>query len=204
MRRSTVGRTALATLASGALLTLAGCGDTRVDGGTTGPAATPSAPGTSAPASSPRPTRRVSTELRRLEDTACGTTTPQPTAEESSSPPATEAMEDRPPNYADNHAYRRTLPIEGLAGCRGEAHVARLTANLGTAPVDRARVDTELSRLGYGDAVERIQSVDDTVRFAIGLDGVCVTGTLTPAHRNTIEAHGPYLEGGCVEPVPGH
>ncbi|CAM5254390.1 hypothetical protein SALBM311S_08446 [Streptomyces alboniger] len=135
-------------------------------------------------------------------DTACGTT-PRPPAKKSSSPRATEANEDRPPNYADNHAYRRTLPLKGLADCRGEVHARRLTENLREVPLDRARVDTELSRLGYGDKVERFQSVDGTVHFVIGLDGVCVTGTLTP-QRNTIEAHGTYLEGGCVQPAPGH
>ncbi|WP_405608916.1 hypothetical protein [Streptomyces sp. NBC_00076] len=173
-----------------------------MDGDGTGPAADPSALSTpAAPVSSAQPTRRVSAELRRLEDTACGTT-PRPPARKSSSPSATGAM-DRPPNYADNHAYRRTLPLKGLADCRGEVHARRLTENLREVPVDRARVDTELSRLGYGDKVERFQSVDGTVHFVIGLDGVCVAGTLMPK-RNMIEAHGPYLEGGCVQPAPGH
>jgi hypothetical protein len=142
--------------------------------------------------------------LRKLEDTACGTTAPRPTAEETAAPPATDAVGDQPPNYADNNAYRRALPLKGLSVCRGEVHVKRLTEKLRDVPVDKVRVDTELSRLGYGYEVEQLRTVDDTVRFVIGLDGVCVTGTLVPSHRNTVEAHGPYMEGGCVEPAYGH
>jgi hypothetical protein len=78
------------------------------------------------------------------------------------------------------------------------------SAQLKSFPADKVRLDTELSRLGYGYQVEQIQAVDDSVQFVIAVGGVCVTGTLMPNHRNTIEAHGPYREGGCVEPAYGH
>ncbi|MER5209904.1 hypothetical protein ABT063_04755 [Streptomyces sp. NPDC002838] len=193
--------TAVATLAATVALTLTGCGSTRADGGSQ---PTTSGPSGSAPASSSQQPRHISAELRKLEDTACGTTAPRPTGEETSSPPATEAVGDQPPNYADNNAYRRALPLKGLSVCRGEAHVKRLTEKLKDFPVDKVRVDTELSRLGYGYEVEQLRTVDDTVQFVIGLDGVCVTGTLVPSQKNAIEAHGPYMEGGCVEPAYGH
>jgi hypothetical protein len=195
-----MGRTAVAGVA---VLALAGCGDTRAGAEST---ATPS-PSATASSSSPQP-RHISAELRKVEDSACGTTTPppapSPSAEETSVAPSTEAVEDRPPNYADNNAYRRTLPLKGLAACRGEAHVGRLTENLAGVPVDKAEVDAALSRLGYGRQVEEVQSTGEGVQFVLGLDGVCVTGTLLPSHRNRIGAHGPYLEGGCVEPAYGH
>lgn len=195
-----MGRTAVAGVA---VLALAGCGDTRAGAESTVTAS----PSTTASSSSPQP-RHISAELRKVEDSACGTTTPppspSPSAEETSAAPSTEAVEDRPPNYADNNAYRRTLPLKGLALCRGEAHVGRLTENLGGVPVDKAEVDAALSRLGYGRQVEEFQSTGEGVQFVLGLDGVCVTGTLLPSHRNRIEAHGPYLEGGCVEPAYGH
>ncbi|MFE9443642.1 hypothetical protein ACFYO2_32755 [Streptomyces sp. NPDC006602] len=107
------------------------------------------------------------------------------------------------PELRRHNAYRRALPLKGLAECRGEVHVGRLTENLKSVPVDKAEVDAALSRLGYGQA-ERVQSTGGGVHFVLALDGVCVTGTLSPSHRNTIEAHGPYLEGGCVEPAYGH
>ncbi|WP_371667795.1 hypothetical protein OG985_09225 [Streptomyces sp. NBC_00289] len=67
------------------------------------------------------------------------------------------------------------------------------------------RVDTALARLGYGDReVERLAPHGEGVRFTLGLGGVCVEGTLLPGHDSAIEAHGPYLEGGCVEPAYGH
>ncbi|MEV0634828.1 hypothetical protein AB0I77_07625 [Streptomyces sp. NPDC050619] len=202
---NTVGRTALATLATTVALALAGCGSTRA--ADAGSGTTAAAPDTSAPTSSSPQPRHISAELRKLEDTACGSTTPRPSAEETTSAPPTEPVGDQPPNYADNNAYRQTLPLEGLAVCRGEVHVERLTEKLKDVPVDKARVDTELSRLGYGYEVDEIQAddePDDTVRFVIGLDGVCLTGTLVPGHGDTIEAHGPYMEGGCVEPAYGH
>jgi hypothetical protein len=182
-----------------AVLVLAGCGNTRVGAEST---ATPS-PSVTMSSSSPQP-RHISAELRRVEDAACGTTTPAPSAGETSASPSAETVEDRPPNYADNNAYRRALPLKGLAECRGEVHVGRLTENLKSVPVDKAEVDAALSRLGYGYQAERVQSTGGAVHFVLGLDGVCVTGTLSPSHLNTIEAHGPYLEGGCVEPAHGH
>lgn len=77
------------------------------------------------------------------------------------------------------------MGVLGLAGC--------------------GRVDTALARLGYGDReVERLAPHGEGVRFTLGLGGVCVEGTLLPGHDSAIEAHGPYLEGGCVEPAYGH
>jgi hypothetical protein len=178
------------------VLALTGCGTTKA-----GEAATPTTP---AAASTTDPPRHISAELRRLEDTACGTRTPEPSPTKRSASPTVDLPEDRPPNYGDNNAYRRALPLKGLAECRGDVHVGRLTEGLKGTPVDQAEVDATLSRLGYGEEVERLQVVDDNAQFTLALDGLCVTGTLTPSHRNTIEAHGPYLEGGCVESGYGH
>ncbi|KOU61721.1 hypothetical protein ADK57_26430 [Streptomyces sp. MMG1533] len=199
MRRSTIGRYAVAGVT---VLTLAGCGNIRAGAESTATTPSPAATAT-APSYSPAP-RHISAELRKAEDSVCGTTTPPPSAEESSASPSTDAVEDRPPNYADNNAYRRALPLKGLAVCRGDVHVGRLTENLRSVPVDRAEVDAALSRLGYGYQVEQVRSTGQGVQFVIGLDGVCVTGTLLPTHESTIEAHGPYMEGGCVEPAYGH
>ncbi|MFD3501367.1 hypothetical protein ACFWWT_34940 [Streptomyces sp. NPDC058676] len=198
MRRSTVGRTSVASMA---VLILAGCGNVRAGAESTAS----TSPSVTASSDSPGP-RHLSAELRKVEDSACGTTTsrPSPSAGATSASPSTEVVEDRPPNYADNNAYRRTLPLKGLAVCRGEVHVGRLTENLRSVPVDKAEVDAALSRLGYGYQVEQVQEAVHGVQFVIGLDGVCVTGTLVPTQKNTIEAHGPYMEGGCVEPAYGH
>ncbi|KOG41732.1 hypothetical protein AQJ84_21940 [Streptomyces resistomycificus] len=191
--------TAVAVPVAVAALTLAGCGQTRAG------AKAASAPSSASPTSTSSATpRHISAELREVEDSTCGTTTPRPSAARTSASPSPRVGEDRPPNYGDNNAYRRTLPLKGLAVCRGEAHVRRLTEQLRGVPVDRAEVDAALSRLGYGDQVERVGSDGDGVRFVIGLDGVCVTGTLGPSHDDTVEAHGPYMEGGCVEPAYGH
>ncbi|MDN0197659.1 hypothetical protein [Streptomyces sp. S.PNR 29] len=198
MHRSPADRVALATAAATAAVVLAGCASPRPG---TGDEAAPPAP--------PRPSvteaRDDSAGLREAEDAACATATAGPSDDGTdTASPSAEPVGDQPPNYADNNAYRRALPLKGVNACRGDVHVTRLTEGLKRVPADRAEVDAALSRLGYGHEVERINTVDGTVRFDIGLGGVCVTGTLAPGHRPTVEAHGPYLEGGCAEPAYGH
>jgi hypothetical protein len=199
MRRSIEHAGAAVCASAAAVLALTGCGTTKAGAAST-TTATPTATASPSP-----PQRHISAGLRRLEDTACGTRPPEPSpSKRRASPTAGQIPEDRPPNYGDNNAYRRALPLKGLAECRGDVHAGRLSQELRDVPVNKARVDAALSRLGYGDAVERLQVVAGNGHFTLGLDGVCVTGTLTPNHRDTIEAHGPYVEGGCVEPGYGH
>ena len=202
----------MATLATAGVLALAGCGSVRAgaDTGTASGTATPSASVSASSSVSPTPQlRRISAELQKAEDTACATWSPSPSPSPSAStdtaPPESAAAGDRPPNYGDNNAYRRVLPLKGLAVCRGQVHVDRLTKGLKEVPVDQAEVDTALARLGYGSReVEQLETVGGTVRFVLGLDGVCFDGTLPLSDDRPVEAHGPYLEGGCVEPAYGH
>ncbi len=193
-------RTGAVTAASvAAALALTGCGTTKARG--TATSTTPSPPATASPSTQPRP---IGTALRRLQDAVCGTRRPEPSPTSAGPSPTVAIPEDRPPDHGDNNAYRRALPLTGLSACRGDVHVHRLVKGLKSTAADKPAVDAALSRLGYGDEVERLQVAGSNVEFTLGLDGVCVTGTLTPGHRNTIEAHGPYLEGGCVEPEYGH
>jgi hypothetical protein len=192
------GRVAGALLAAAAVVVLAGCASPRPG---TGDELRPPAP----PSPALTEERQNSADLRSLEDAACATATAEPSDEaEDTASASAQSVHDQPPNHGDNNAYRRALPLKGVNACRGDVHVTRLTEGLKSVPVGKAEVDAALSRLGYGDEVEQINTVDGTVQFGIGLDGVCVTGTLAPDHRSTIEAHGPYLEGGCVEPAYGH
>ncbi|MXM67379.1 hypothetical protein GR925_29100 [Streptomyces sp. HUCO-GS316] len=194
--------------AAAALVALAGCGTTREGTGvdSAGGTATSSA-STSASVSPPPPLRRIGVDLQKVEDVACATWAPSPSASgrEDTAPPDSAGPVDRPPNYADNNAYRRELPLKGVAVCRGRVHVDRLTEGLKDVSADKTEVDTALARLGYGSReVAQLETVGETVQFVLGLDGVCVDATLPLSQVNHIEAHGPYLEGGCVEPAYGH
>ncbi|MFD0258888.1 hypothetical protein ACFV4M_21285 [Kitasatospora indigofera] len=110
--------------------------------------------------------------------------------------------------YAENHAYKQTLELTPQSRCRGDAHAARITTALRAtgraATLGEAELRAELERLGYPTQGGEVHSSGGTVGFSLWIPGTgpCLTGTLAATPR--IEAHGPYLEGGCNEPRGGH
>ncbi|MDK9497931.1 hypothetical protein QEZ40_002876 [Streptomyces katrae] len=189
--------TVAALSAAGAIL-LAGCG----------PAPAPE-PRAEAPAADPNAAFLAEVAAR------CATATASPTAATSAGDAAAPAdPESR--KYAENHAYRQQTELSPAARCRGEAHAARIRAELAAAPVtDPAGLTALLRGLGYpvgsGDVYEG--NAVQGPGFALLLPGAgpCVSGrAAAPAAAGAspaparAEAHGVYLEGGCREPAGGH
>ncbi|MFD5143184.1 hypothetical protein [Streptomyces sp. NPDC058401] len=113
--------------------------------------------------------------------------------------------------YAENHAYKQQARLTPEARCRGDAHAARIRAAMAGgsggkgAPHTVDEVRALLTGLGYGfDAGGVYGSGAVNVSFVLSVpeSGPCVTGR--PGPPLTVEAHGVYVEGGCLEPRGGH
>ncbi|MFF0416452.1 hypothetical protein ACFYUY_39230 [Kitasatospora sp. NPDC004745] len=122
--------------------------------------------------------------------------------------PPTGARDPWADKYAENHGFRTTATLLADGRCRGEAHRARIADALRrdgrTAGLDRAGLRALLEALGYRAEETNVSTDGGSLGFSLWIPeaGPCVTGVLTTPP--TIEAHGPYLEGGCTEPKGGH
>ncbi len=113
--------------------------------------------------------------------------------------------------YAGNHAFKQQARLTPGARCRGDAHAARIKAAVAGgsggkgAPHTAEEVRAVLTELGYGfdgGGVHGTGSVNVSFVLSVPESGPCVTGRLGPPV--TVEAHGMYVEGGCLEPRGGH
>ncbi|MCX5408730.1 hypothetical protein OHA37_33365 [Streptomyces sp. NBC_00335] len=113
--------------------------------------------------------------------------------------------------YAENHAFKQQVELTPGARCRGDAHAARIRAAVtgGSggkgAPHTAEELRAVLTGLGYGfDAGGVYGSGAVNVSFVLSVpeSGPCVTGRLGPPV--VVQAHGAYVEGGCLEPRGGH
>ncbi|MFF5703327.1 hypothetical protein ACFY7H_12600 [Streptomyces sp. NPDC012794] len=182
--------TTAALLTAAAVFLLAGCDSA--------PAAAP-APRAEAPAADPQAAFLAEVAAR----CATATASPTPTA------PAGEAVPPDPESrkYAENHAYRQQTRLTPAARCRGEAHAARIRAELATAPAANPAELTALLRgLGYpvagGDVYEGNAAEGPGFALMVPGTGPCVSGRSGAPAR--VEVHGVYVEGGCREPAGGH
>ncbi|MFB7947955.1 hypothetical protein ACFC6L_23915 [Kitasatospora phosalacinea] len=121
----------------------------------------------------------------------------------SPSSPASSGPQPENPKYGENHAYLKTTTLSPLDECRGDAHAARITAELARqTPADPEQAKALLTRLGYPDA--KVAQAGQGVQFSFFVPqvGPCLSGTLSNPPR--IEVHGPYIEGGCEASRGGH
>ena len=116
---------------------------------------------------------------------------------------------DRPPNYADNHAYRMSAPLSDARRASGAASDELIRKELEKAREEGdfsdARITAALSRLGCGP--ENGMYVGSGF-YAVHTGVTCVTGRVTKDEL-TSEVHGAYAEpqpgmGPCVENRGGH
>ncbi|MEU7277929.1 hypothetical protein AB0A69_03880 [Streptomyces sp. NPDC045431] len=182
-------------------LLVAGCGAERVTGaggaGGSGGSAVVSPPAPSA--ASEGPDARHDRLFPGLATRCAGlSVSPSPSASTSREPLSPEAQK-----YAENHAFKQRLPLGARAACRGRAHAERIGGG-----VDGVRTEGELraalEKLGYtADDVQTYGS-GTGLGFAVFVPGAgpCVSGRVGPPL--SVEVHGPYMEGGCVEPRGGH
>jgi hypothetical protein len=114
------------------------------------------------------------------------------------------------PKYAENHAFKKQLPMDSDARCRGTAHAERIARGLtvpgGSAAPDAQRVLDGLIGLGYPQESVHVSKWPDRVRFTVSVPqtGPCVTGDIVVGRDMDVSPHGVYMEGGCLEPVGGH
>lgn len=187
------------------LLLLTGCGTERVVN--TSDSAT--SPG--ARASTAQDYAKLAEEARakhdkRFPDVAarCVDVAPSP------SPTATGETEPENPEtsrYRENHAFKQTAPLGPEQQCRGDAHAARITDALretgGSGPSDEQTVRAVLEELGYPAEETQVYGSGHALGFSLSVPGApCVSGGVGPPL--SVEAHGAYMEGGCVEPRGGH
>ncbi|MFF0739171.1 hypothetical protein ACFYVL_02115 [Streptomyces sp. NPDC004111] len=196
---------AMAALALG-LLTLTACGTEKAGAGPgqsspTTPAS-PTALSTSAAAARAAHDKAFPDVAARCKATkaTAGTTGPEKPEPLPTDPEAAK--------FAENHAFKQQARLTPEARCRGEAHAQRiqkaLTGPGTTPPANEAALTAALTKLGYGPDNGTVQRVGNALGFSYSVPGIgpCVTGYLgTPT---SIEAHGPYVEGGCTEPRGGH
>ncbi|MCJ1676826.1 hypothetical protein MTF65_05575 [Streptomyces sp. APSN-46.1] len=202
---------AVCLLAVGALA-LTACGTksaTTADttsAGVSAPAATPTVdPSAQASAASARHDRLFPEVAERCAAEATAMASPSPSGNGDAS------MDPEARKYAENHAYKMRRKLNPQATCRGEAHAQRIAQALSDAgkagkPAPRSASDLSfvLKGLGYEVAGDATYVSGGIPGFALWVpeSGPCLTGRLTDPVR--IEAHGPYMEGGCVEPRGGH
>ncbi|MET9616032.1 hypothetical protein [Kitasatospora indigofera] len=194
-----------------AVLLLAGCGERSASDAGSGAS---DAAGAKAPAAATPP---GVAELQAQQDALfpevaarCASVSTARAPSPSASAGVTDGALDDPSarKYAENHAYKQTVELTPQSRCRGDAHAARITTALRAtgraAALGEAELRAELERLGYPTQGGEVHSSGGTVGFSLWIPGAgpCLTGTLAATPR--IEAHGPYLEGGCNEPRGGH
>ncbi|MFJ8074316.1 hypothetical protein ACIQ7Q_10355 [Streptomyces sp. NPDC096176] len=131
------------------------------------------------------------------------------------SPSPSRTTEDGPPpenpTYAENHAFKKQVPLDGAAQCRGRAaHADRIarardTARGSAAPSAR-QMTGALVELGYPEENVQVSEWSGQVHFTVTVPetGPCVTGDIFVGKDIDVSPHGFYVEGGCVEPVGGH
>ncbi|MFF3428086.1 hypothetical protein [Streptomyces sp. NPDC002602] len=112
--------------------------------------------------------------------------------------------------YAENHGYKTQGTLSAESRCRADAHGARIKAALTgagkTAPSGEAELAGSLKELGYSVSGNEVYRSGGTLGFALFIPeaGPCVTGRWTAGGGLTVEGHGVYMEGGCLEPKGGH
>ncbi|MFF2852199.1 hypothetical protein ACFVT5_38685 [Streptomyces sp. NPDC058001] len=213
------GRLTLATAALVSVpLALTGCADTGrttdASGTVAGSATPPQGGATSAseegatPASDASDTSEKGTTSAPKRKASC----PEATASTASADPGATTGEqggDANPKYAENHAFRQTLPLSGDALCTAAEETRRVKKALeglaGTREATVAQVRTALTGLGYdASAVTASSFGTGLISYVVDLRPVCVEGSLGST-QVTAEAHGVYMEGtGCQEPAGGH
>ncbi|MFE1322568.1 hypothetical protein [Kitasatospora phosalacinea] len=194
---------AAALFAVGALLT--GCGSTHGSGSDSGGT---SAGASKAPQEAQQKYRQqleeATAEHDRAFPTVAQTCAGKPTAVPTSpASPAASGPQPENPKYGENHAYLKTTTLSPLEECRGDAHAARVAAELARqTPADPEQAKALLTRLGYPDA--KVAQAGQGVQFSFFVPqvGPCLSGTLSNPPR--IEVHGPYIEGGCEPSRGGH
>ncbi|HEY9328208.1 MAG TPA: hypothetical protein VIS09_08230 [Streptomyces sp.] len=156
------------------------------------------------PSFTPRPKCAQPTETPAKQ-----TSSPTPTANEATGAPHEGDSGDRPPNYAENHAYRMAGELSPDKRAKGEASAQRIRYELEKArkegDVSEKRIAAALARLGCGK--EHGVYIWHGL-YSVHTGDVCVSGRLT-AQELTIEVHGAYAEpqpgtGPCVENRGGH
>ncbi|WP_256105375.1 hypothetical protein [Streptomyces sp. ODS05-4] len=201
-------RRALAAAVAAGALAVAGCGTERAaqDGP---PAAGAAGAGTAAPpAADPLAAGRAAHD-RAFPGVARRCAGTPVTAPPDPSPSGSVSLDPEAAKYAENHAFKRQRPMRPDAECRGRAHAERIAEAL-SGPAGKAAAGGEeplkaaLAALGYPEQSVRVYPDGPGLAFSVFVPdaGPCVSGRPGPPAR--AEAHGPYEEGGCVEPVGGH
>ncbi|MEV7403595.1 hypothetical protein AB0N93_24795 [Streptomyces sp. NPDC091267] len=117
--------------------------------------------------------------------------------------------EDRPPNYADNHAYRMSAKLSPDQRAKGEASAGLIRKELEKArkegDLSGKRITAALAHLGCGEK-HGVYIADGF--YSVHTGDVCVSGHVTKEELS-IEVHGAYAEpqpgtGPCVENRGGH
>ncbi|MGW4897285.1 hypothetical protein ACWEQL_34260 [Kitasatospora sp. NPDC004240] len=191
------------------LVLVAGCGSVS----TTSPEASrPSASASgagSSPTGSAAPAKELARHDQLFPDVAAKCVNP-PTPTATPTPTGSPAVPVDPmaAKYAENHGFKQTLALSPAALCRGTAHGARITAALQrtgrAATLGTEELQAELEKAGYPKERTQVYTSGGSVGFSLLVPeaGPCVTGRLiTPLD---VRPHGPYMEGGCVEPKGGH
>ncbi|MGC5360793.1 hypothetical protein ACPXCE_03755 [Streptomyces sp. DT24] len=210
-------RPSLPLAVAAGLLVLTGCATvvTGTASGATPPAsATGAGPSSTAPGHEDDPVKAArATHDRLFPDVAahCAGAAPRPTDERTPTRRA-DPVDPAASRYAENHMYRQKRPLDTEQRCRGQAHADRIAKVLKKPGAPGTRTEqglrTALAELGYPEDAIRIQEQGSGQRsgpaFSLFIPGTgpCVTGRTGPPPD--IETHGPYLEGGCVEPRGGH
>ncbi|MGW0567625.1 hypothetical protein [Streptomyces tauricus] len=140
---------------------------------------------------------------------------PRPSTDRDRSEGGSGANEDRPPHYAENHAYRMQAPLAEGKLAQGEASAKLVRKELekvreeggsGAYGVfDEKRIAAALKRLGCGK--EHGVYIGNGF-YSLHTGVVCVSGHVTK-DQLTSEVHGAYAEpqpgtGPCVENRGGH
>ncbi|WP_236064659.1 hypothetical protein [Streptomyces poriferorum] len=158
------------------------------------------------PSFAPRPKCAQPTEAPSKQTSS---PTPTPTADAATGTPHEGNSDDRPPNYADNHAYRMAGELSPDKRAKGEASAERIRYELEKArkegDVSEKRITAALAHLGCGK--EHGVYIWDGL-YSVHTGDVCVSGHVTKEEL-TISVHGAYAEpqpgtGPCVENRGGH
>lgn len=132
-----------------------------------------------------------------------------PTARTTGAPRQGGNDDDRPPNYADNHAYRMSAKLSPAQRTKGEASAGLIRYELEKArkegDVSEKRITAALAHLGCGK--EHGVYIWDGF-YSVHTGDVCVSGHMTEMEL-TIKIHGAYADpqpgtGPCVENRGGH
>ncbi|MEV8532515.1 hypothetical protein [Streptomyces sp. NPDC051211] len=213
IRRRPAPTAAVAVLAAG-VLTLTACGTTKTTTGQPGAAGSGAASASasakpdyvaaaeaSAAAEQQRHDAKFPDIVARCKDAAA-------TAGPSTAATSSRSMDPEAAKYAENHAYKTKGELSPEAECKGRAHAARIAKALSgagkTTPATEADLAKSLEKLGYPSAQDEVYRDGGNLGFAFFVQGTgsCVTGRLGTPPK--VEAHGPYMEGGCQEPRGGH